>query len=411
MLKPLQGIKVVDFTLAGSGPSGTMILAELGADVIWVEPLEGNSCRSIHELSYYCAGKRSITLNLKSPEGLEAMYRLLKDADVFATNYRYKSVKKLGIGYEKVKELNPRIVYASMTGWGVEGPKAEAPGFDTVCFWARGGLLQDIAEKGTLVVPPVAIADIFTGEAMAFAIMTGLFNREKTGEGCELNMSILQQAIFGNHDAIIETQYGEKYPKSRLSPRRALLNTYQCSDGKWFVLLTTYFEKHFNKILEIIGREDLIGDPRWQRIEDTMYDRAPEFVNILDEGFRKMTRDEVLAKLTAADIACEAIQTTTDLFNDPQVLANGYLRPWTNPRNGKEYLYPTMMPFQFNEDVSAPPIGKAPMLGENSVEILKEYGYSDEEIQKLLDNGVTRVTDTDFISEIDCDTHIDYRKK
>lgn len=400
MFKPLEGVKVVDFTLAGSGPSGTMILAQMGADVTWVEPLQGNSTRSIHELNYYCSGKRSITLNMKDPKGLEIMYRLIKDADVFCTNYRTKSVKKLGLGYEKLKEINPRLVYSSLTGWGDNGPKADAPGFDTVCFWARGGMLQDIAEKGTLVVPPVAIADINTGESMALGVLAGLYKRSITGMGCEATTSILLQAVFSNHDALIETQFGEKYPKSRLAPRRALLNSYKCSDGKWLVLLTTYFERDFNKLLKLIGREDLIGDPRWTRVEDTMYEHAPELVKIFDEGFAKITRAEALAYMDANDIACEAVAGTADVLTDPQVLENGYLRSYTDPKTGKQRLYPAPCPVQFNGEQETPAFTPAPTLGENSEEILKELGYSASEIKEMFANGVTSKTDIEYIVDI-----------
>ena len=154
-------------------------------------------------------------------------------------------------------------------------------------------------------------------------------------------------------------------------------------------------------MLTIIGREDLIGDPRWTRIEDTMYEHAPELVKILDEGFAKMTRDEALAKLKAEDVACEAVQGTEDMLTDPQILDNGYLRPWHNAKNGKDYQFPVLSPVAFQGDLSTPAYAPAPRLGEHSVEILKSVGYTDAEVQDMIQKGVTNVTDTELTVDID----------
>jgi len=387
MLKPLEGVKVVELTLAGAGPAAGGTLSVFGADSIWVEPLEGNSTRTINELHFYCQGKRSITLNLKSPEGLDVMYRMIKESDVFLTNYRQRSVDKLGLGYEKLREMNPRLIYASLTGWGLEGPIADAPGFDTVCFWARGGMLRDFAEMGTLVVPPVAVGDAGVGQAVAGGICAALYRRSISGEGCWVDSSILAQAVYLNHDALIELQHGEKYPKSRKSPRRALLNTYKCKDDKWIVISSTYFDRHFSKLMEILGRKDLVGDPRWNCIEDTMFENAPPVVEILDEGFAKLTQNEAVEALNAIDMAVERVASSEDVLTDPQILANNYVIPWTKPADGKKYTMPAY-PVHFNgKDVD--PIKPAPGLGEHSVSILQSLGYSEAEIKNMLDKKVT----------------------
>ena len=275
MYKPLDGIKVVDLTLAGSGPSCTKLLAEFGAEVIWVEALRGTTTRAVHKFDFYCTGKQALTLNLKSSEGKEALSRIIKDSDVFVSNYRPKGLKSLGLTYEEVKSIRPDIIYATLNGFGEEGPEANNPGYDPVAFWSKGGLLSDIAEKGSLVVPPIAIGDITAGQGLFGGICAALMGRAKTGEGCHVFTSLLAQAVYLNHDALIETQYGEQYPKTRLEPRRSMLNTYQCKDGKWITMtIVDKFEKYFNPLMKVIDREDLIGDSRWKSIEDTMYDNA-----------------------------------------------------------------------------------------------------------------------------------------
>ena len=397
MYQPLEGINVVDLCLAGSGPSCTKLLAEFGANVIWVEALSGTSTRMVHKYDFYCTGKRALALNLKTPEGKEALTRIIKKADVFVSNYRPKGLKNLGLTYEEVKEIRPDIIYATLTGFGEEGEEANNAGYDPVAFWAKGGLLRDIAEKGSLVVPPIAVGDITAGEGLFGGICAALIGRAKTGQGCHVFTSLLAHAVYLNHDALIETQYGEEYPKSRLYPRRAMLNTYQCRDGKWITMtITDKFEKYFIPLLKAIGREDLVGDPRWQKIEDTMYEGAPELVKIFDEAFAKMTQEEALEALHSIDAPADKVQSTEEMMNDPQVLANKYVYKLeaTVPPAGageKEITVPAS-PIKFNS-VDSGVIGKkrGPRIGEHSVEILSEYGFSEEQIQDLVDRKITAV--------------------
>lgn len=230
MYQPLKGITVIDLTLAGSGPSCTKLLSEFGANVIWVEAPSGTSTRAVHKFDFYTTGKRAVALNLKTPEGKEVLTRMLKTADVFVSNYRPKGLAHLGLSYEDVKAVKPDIIYATLTGFGEEGPEANNAGYDPVAFWAKGGMLRDIAEKGSLVVPPIAVGDITAGMGLFGGICAALYGRQQTGEGCHVFTSLLAQAVYLDHDALIETQYGEEYPKTRLQPRRAMLNTYRCSD-------------------------------------------------------------------------------------------------------------------------------------------------------------------------------------
>ena len=395
MFQPLKGIRVIDLSLAGCGPSATKVLAEYGADVIWVEPPCGTSTRTVHKFDFYTTGKRNITLNLKKPEGHEAIIRMLKTADIFVSNYRPGGIQRLGLDYESVKEMNPKIIYATVNGYGDYGEERDLPGYDTTAFWAEGGLLKDIAEKGTILVPPVAVGDISTGLSLAGGIMAAMYNREKTGEGCHIFTSLLAQAVYMNHDALIEVQYGEKYPKSRKAPRRSMLNTYQCSDGEWITIaITVDFERYFPALMRAIGREDLIGDPRYQSIDDTTYERAPEMVQILDEGFAKLTQTEALKRLRKGDIPACKVQSTEDLLNDPQVRANKMiyrLPATTTPEGGQESIYVPATPVKFNDIDSGVGcnMNRGPQLGENTEEILKEYGYTDKEIRAMAENHVT----------------------
>lgn len=397
MYRPLEGIHVVDLTLAGSGPSCTKLLAEFGADVIWIEALSGTSTRAVHKYDFYCTGKRNLTLNLKTPEGKEALRRIIEKGDVFVSNYRPKGLAHLGLSYEEVKAIKPDIIYATLTGFGEEGEEANNAGYDPVAFWAKGGMLRDIAEKGSLVVPPIAVGDITAGISLFGGICLALLGRAKTGEGCHVFTSLLAQAAYLNHDALIEVQYGEEYPKSRLYPRRSMLNTYQCSDGKWITMtITDKFEKYFHPLLKAIGREDLVGGPRWQKIEDTMYEGAPELVKIFDEAFAKMTQEEALAVLRSIDAPVDKVQSTEEMMKDPQVLANKYVYKLeaTVPPAGAEdpEIWVPASPIKVNDvDCGVTGRTRGPRLGEHSVEILKEYGFSEAEVQDFIERKITSV--------------------
>lgn len=388
MQKPLSGIKVADLTLAGSGPSCTKLLAEYGADVIWVESPKGTTTRTVHKYDFYTTGKRTIALNLKTPEGMEAVKRIIRDSDVFVSNYRPKGLEHLHLTYEEVKEINPTIIYATITGFGEQGEDADKPGYDSIAFWSRGGLLSDIAEKGSLVVPPVAVGDIATGMGLFGGICAALYGRKQTGKGCHISTSLLATAIYMNHDALIEVQYGEKYPKARTAPRRALFNTYRCRDEQWITIaILDHFEQYFYGLLEVIGRADLIGDPRWKCIEDTMYEHAPELVEILDQGFMGLTQDEAITALNAIDVPVSRVHHTEDLLTDRQVLANHYIYPLEAsmpPSEDQKKIMVPCSPIKFGDpEYGTKGHERGPVPGEQSSEILREYGFSDQEIEDM----------------------------
>lgn len=392
MEKTLNGLKVVEFTLAAAGPTCTKQLVEWGADSVILEPLTGatNRFAAPHLFDFYTSGKRSIALDLKSEEGQEIMHRLIKDADVFVANYRPKALKKLHMTYEELSIINPRLIHASLTGYGEEGPCASLPGHDTVSFWARGGVLQDWAEEGSVLPPPISAGDTATGQALLTGILAALYNREKTGKGMKVWTSLFSESIYLNNDCFVELQYGGKYPKSRKAPMRSLLNTYQCKDGKWIVILTVNFEKDFENMWRALGREEYIGDPRWKGVLDTMNENAPELVRILDGIFATMTQDEAIERLESVDFACARVTSTEDLFSDPQAEANHYIRKYTNSE-GKKMMVPAT-PVKFG-DLENEEMRLGPKLGEHSAIVLKELGYSDAEIQSLMSKNIVTVTD------------------
>lgn len=389
MIKVLDGIKVIDFTLAAAGPGCTKFLVDYGAEDVLIEPLEGTTSRTNapHTFNFKCAGKKSVPVNLKSEEGLAFMYKLVEWADVFVSNYRAKALNKLGLSYEKLSEINPRIIYATLTGYGNRGPKKNDPGFDTTCFWANSGMMADIAQKGSIINAPIAIGDVMAGQGLAGGICAALFYRERTGKGVNLTTSLLGEAAFLNFDAIIESQYGVEFPKARTAPMRAMLNTYQCGDGKWITLNAMHhWETSFPCICKLIGREDLLD--KYPNNESTWYDAAPEVVAILDEGFKKFKREEVLEALRACGtIATEEVMHSIDVVTYPQAIENEMLSETEDvTQDGKNVMIPNT-PVRFGDEHPAP-YKRAPKLGEHSVEMLEKLGYDSETIKDYIQRGL-----------------------
>lgn len=387
MFKTLEGIKIIDFTLAGAGPFTGRMLQACGAESILVEPLQGTHTRVLANFDYICAGKRSLTLNAKTEEGQEVLKRLIKDADVFLANYRTGALGRMHLSYEDVKAINPKIIYATITGFGDQGPAANHPGYDATAFFSRGSMLHTMSEGEILPNSPSTAGDFMTAVSLCFGICAALYNREKTGEGMHVYNSLFQMALAVNHDAISQGQRGGKFPKSRYTPYRALLNTYRCSDGKSVMITIPTLEK-FAKFLNRVGREDEIEKHGWKLLADVMGDGAPEAVKLLDEIFAGLTQTEVIAIFNELDLACEPVQSVFDVLNDEQAFANEYLQYVNTSKDDHPIVYPALPPVKFGED-KADELEKAPKLGENSVEILKSIGFSDEEIAAMIEKGVT----------------------
>lgn len=391
MIKTLDGIKVVEFSIAAAGPACGKQLAEYGADVIVVEPIAGATTRWVtNYFDFWHGSKKSLPLNVKTPEGMAALLKLIDQADVFLTNYRAKSLRKLGLDYASLKQRNPRLVYGMLYGWGANGPLKDEPAFDVTAFWARGGMLRDFAEKGSILVPPQGVGDCAAAQALAAGICAALFRRERTNEGMEVSISLFAEGIYLNNSENMRAQFGTEFQQSRKAPAEALANTFQCKDG-WVVMFDNQFERHFNSFLTAIGRPDLVGDPRWTCLEDTRKEKAVELTAIFDEAFAKLTVEEAVERVSACDISISRCYASIDAMSDPQALENDYVFDWTLSSGAfaeTTVKMPTS-PVFFNGEGFVKEYRRAPRLGENTVEVLKELGYTEEEIHTFADKGIT----------------------
>ena len=389
MRDTLKGIKVVAFVRAMAGTAAAKVLAEYGAEVYFVEPVKGHPLRRMHYFEMSHGFFKSIPINPRDPEGLELLHKLIADADVFISNYRPQAVKAMGLGYEECKEKYPKLIHATLTGYGEDGPAAKEPGFDITAFWGRSGLTHDAMEKDNAPMEvPSAMGDIYAGMALGMGCLAALYKRNFTGKGEKVTTSLYANGLYANHCQIIDYQFGVKYPKDRKDNGRALKNSFQCKDG-WFQAMTLSFEKDFDNFLRIVGREDLIGNPKWQKMEDTYGENAKELTAIFDEAFAKMTCEEAIAAFNKYDIAVGPYYKGEFCLTDEQAKANDYLMTVTEHMSGKEIQVPRF-PVQFG-DHAEKEVQTFSTLGGNTVEIMKEYGYSDEKIAEMAERGAVVV--------------------
>lgn len=396
----LSGVRILELTTYVAAPAAGRILADWGAEVIKVEstpkgdvtrfvvPLPGMLATPTEPVTYeqHNANKKSIVVDLKTAEGQEIMHRLLSTANVLMTNTRTKALKKLGMDYETLAEKYPSLIHAQMTGFGETGPMANDPGFDNVCFWALGGPMLAAMEKDTApVIPPSAFGDNGTACTMAAAICAALYKQKCTGEGSKIVTSLYGQAIWNMSEPILSVQCSDldHYPKSRLETT-PLNNTYRCGDGQWIMVCCHEYERYFPHFMKIIGREELLQDETINTFEKGNQN-CRRVIEIISEGFAKFTRDELDRLLTEEDIPHAVVANVPELLESQQAWDNQYLQEYTLPSGRK--MVETVSPAKFG-GVGKPTRQRAPFLGEQTGELMREIGYSEEQIRDYLEKGI-----------------------
>jgi CoA:oxalate CoA-transferase len=399
MSGPLTGVRVVEITMFQQGTVAGTKLADLGADVIKVEPKEGDPARGFMRLigatvglkgnNYYFESnnrnKRSIALDLKSAPGKEIFLKLIDKADVFVTNMSIDAPIKIGIGPDDLLKRNPRLIYAHSSGWGRKGPDAKALSFDYTGI-ARTGLMMCAGEKGS---PPSSLlpgmGDQIGGLMLAWAVCAALYGREKTGKGQVVDTSLMG-SIIALEGLILDApaMLGQEYPRdSRVDAGNPMYNHYRCRDDKWIAVAHLQPDRYwpaFSKAMELGDQEN---DPRFNTME-ARGKNSKELIRLLDEKFASKTRDEWINQLNKANCICTPVQSLTEVTQDPQALANNYIIEVDHPDFGR--LRQVGFPWDFSE-TPASWRKKAPGLGEHTQEILDELGYSAEDVETMKGAG------------------------
>lgn len=392
-----HGLKVLDCASFIAAPAAATVLSDFGADVIKIEPpgagdpyrnlpnLPGYP-RSEHNYAWYleARNKRSLALDLSQPEAQAVLQRLVAEADVFITNFPPAVRKKLGLTYEMLAPLNARLIYASFTGYGEEGAEADKPGFDSNAYWARSGLM-DLVRADESTTPARSVAGMGDHPcAMAFygAIVTALYQRERTGKGCHVASNLMANGVWAASVLAQAKLCGAKFVERRPRERalNAVANHYQCQDGRWIMLSLLNEEKQFPVLARCLGRDDLVNDPRFATKADR-HTHSVELIAAFDQIFATKPLAEWRKILDGNGLVFGVVGILDDIPTDQQMIDNEVLVPFEN-----DTMLTINSPIWIEGARKVRP-RKPPDVGEHSEQILREAGLDDAAIRDLRKRG------------------------
>jgi len=399
----LAGVRVVDFTQFEAGPSCTEALAWLGAEVVKIEnPATGDPGRRLRPgqpdddpwyFHQFNANKKSLTLNLKSPRGLEIVRELLKKADVTVENMAPGTIERLGLGYDEVKKLNPGIIYCQVKGFGTGSPYEKSLAFDMIAQAAGGPISVTGEADRPPVKPGPSFGDTGTGMLMAISILGALYKRQKTGEGRRLQVAMQDAMIHYMRVPFSRTQGSGRAPKrtgsSRSAPGGLVPSAlYPCQPGGpndyVYVFCSRANADHWRRLLKAIGREDLIGDQRYDS-GAARGEHAAEVDELIAAWTRRHTKQEAMKIIGAAGVPAGAVFDTVELMADPSLAERGIMQTIEHPTTGS--LKMPAWPVRF--DGTPPRVKPSPTLGQHNSEVLSGWlGMNPREIDGLKADGV-----------------------
>ena len=393
-MQPLEGVRVLDFTIFQQGPQASLVFADMGAEVIKVEaPKYGDLGRVIGSMGddrfspYFLAhnrGKQSITLDLKKEEATRICLQLAERCDVAIHNFRPGVMERLGLGYDDFRAVNPQIIYGHASGWGTKGPRAKHPAFD-LAAQAQGGLVSVTGEPDGYPLPAgAAIADYVGALNLALAVISALYVKERTGQGQKIETSLLGGQIamqaweiqyFMAHGWVGKAGRGHHYIPT-------IWRVFKTEDS--YVVVGGLPENRWPAFCQAVGKPELEHDPRFAQYFDRMAHLA-EIYAILDDVFPTKSTEQWMALLAEADCICAPVAPYEELVNDPQVRANDYIVEVDHPTRGR--ISVVGAPWRFSE-TPAEVAAAAPELGQHTEAILQELSYSWEQIEALREQGV-----------------------
>lgn len=388
----LEGLKIVELATYIAAPGAGAIMADWGASVIKIEPPRGDPNRQFFEAFDTGAanpvfdmdnrGKRGVVFDIGKPEGREAALKLIREADVFLTNVRPGALKRAGMDFETLQAENPRLVYASLTGYGLQGADADRAGMDVASFWSRAGVGAITAPKGVEPFPiRTGMGDHITSMATVSAILAAVFERQSTGKGRLVETSLLRAGVYSiGADMAIQLGFGRlASTRPRAQAVQPLANFFKTSDGRWICLLVRLGGTDWPQIAAAAGHPEWAQDPRFTKGKDRR-ENGPALVGMLDEAFGAMTYAEAAERLDAEDVTWAPVQTPREVVEDPQAHAAGCFVDIPDGKGGSNRSPASPARFPGADDG---PKGPAPKLGEHTDVVLAELGYSETEITAL----------------------------
>ena len=396
----LSGLRVIDCGTYIAGPAAATIMSDFGAEVIKIErPQGGDPYRYLSFLPgmavsehNYCwlldaRNKKSLALDVRDETGQEVLRKLVATADVFVTNYPPDLTGKFHVRFEDLEPLNPRLIYAQITGYGEAGCDTNKPGYDTTAYWARSGLTNILFDLTTATgATPCGTGDHPVALALFGAIMLALYRRQTTGRGSRVSTSLMATGAWSNSCQIQAAMLGASFParRTRFTSLNPLVNQYQARDGQRFMLCCLDTKYDWGRICRAIERTDLIDDPRYATAE-ARFENGGEVVALLDESLATKDMAEWQMVFDENNVIWGPIPTIDRVANDAQMKANGVFAEFDHPQLGSAATV--------NNPINVNGIAKekpklAPEIGQHSIEILRALGYDDGVIEDLMNRDV-----------------------
>lgn len=393
----LKGLRVIDYATYIAGPGAAGIMADWGADVIKVEPPGGDPIRMFFAsvgvesqinpvFDMDNRGKRGIILDTALADGRDALLRLVDSADVFLTNVRPGGLRRAGLDHDMLLRRCPRLIYATITGYGLNGPDADRPGMDSAAFWARSGLAAMFSPKdGDPIALRTAFGDHVASMALVSGVLAALYERSTTGKGRLVEASLLRTAHYAAaSDLALQHGIGRVASNKprRLAPQ-PLINFFKTSDAHWISLLTRQGEKDWPRLTRALGIQHLADDPRFSKAR-ARRDNRDALLDVLDAAFAALLLAELTAALDAEEIIWSPVLTPREAATDPQAIAAGCVVQTPTHDGGVMNAPASPVRFPGAEDG---PRGPSPRAGQHTRLVLAELGYAEAEIDAMFENG------------------------
>ena len=398
----LEGLKVIEMATYVAAPAAGAMLRDWGAEVIKVEPLNGCPMRRFFEgmksnvpiegnpiFTLDNRGKKGISINTSDEKGAKIVRELIKDADIFLTNVRPKSLESANLNHEELHKINPKLIYCSLTGYGLDGEERNRPGFDVAAYWSRSGMAHLTQRKGEEPLPiRTASGDHITAISTVSGILAAVYERSQTGKGKVVETSLLRTGIYSvSSDMALQLKFGRvPSTKKRDEQINPIFNFFKTKDDRWICLSPRAGGDYdLPKVVRALGKEDWLENKKFNT-NQARRENAKEFIEEMDKAFSQHTMAEWGEKLDAQDLIWSPVQNLNEVSKDKQAIASGAFSE-VEDQDCNENYSTVSSPVKFHNSDDGPK-GPAPKLGQDNFEVLKGLGINEEEINNLIDSGI-----------------------
>tara|TARA_S200000501_G_scaffold180620_1_gene170076 strand:- start:1696 stop:2910 length:1215 start_codon:yes stop_codon:yes gene_type:complete len=398
----LEGLKVIEMATYVAAPAAGAMLRDWGAEVIKVEPLNGCPMRRFFEgmksnvpiegnpiFTLDNRGKKGISINTSDEKGAKIVRELIKDADIFLTNVRPKSLESANLNHEELHKINPKLIYCSLTGYGLDGEERNRPGFDVAAYWSRSGMAHLTQRKGEEPLPiRTASGDHITAISTVSGILAAVYERAQTGKGKVVETSLLRTGIYSvSSDMALQLKFGRvPSTKKRDEQINPIFNFFKTKDDRWICLSPRAGGDYdLPKVVRALGKEDWLENKKFNT-NQARRENAKEFIEEMDKAFSQHTMAEWGEKLDAQDLIWSPVQNLKEVSKDKQAIAGGAFSE-VEDQDCSENYSTVSSPVKFHNSDDGPK-GPAPKLGQDNFEVLKGIGINEEEINNLIDDGI-----------------------